>query len=81
MGFYRLVGVAWGGFEGQLLAILIAIEAEEIQKQKGLASTPKKRNEVGSCEGWSVQLIMIEKRSALVIVREGKGVINFFYEA
>jgi hypothetical protein len=48
MGFYRLVGVAWGGFEGQLLANLIAIEAEEIQKQKVLASTPKKRNEVGS---------------------------------
>lgn len=48
MGFYRLAGVSCDGFEGQLLAILIAIEAEEIRRQKGLASTPKKRNKVGS---------------------------------
>jgi hypothetical protein len=34
MGFYRLVGVAWGGFEGQLLANLIAIEAEKFKNRR-----------------------------------------------
>lgn len=44
MGFHQLVGVSCKGFEGQLLAILTAIEVEEVRRQQGLASTPKKRN-------------------------------------
>jgi hypothetical protein len=47
MGFYRLVGVSCKGFEGQLLAMLIAIEAEEYHRKQGLTSTPKKENKGG----------------------------------
>jgi hypothetical protein len=82
MGFYRLVGLSCEGFEGQLLAILIAIEAEEVCRQHGIASTPKKWIK-GSRElrGLKCSINYDSKGSVLVVVREGNGTISFFYEA
>jgi len=72
-----------GGFEGQLLAMLITFEVEEYCRKQGLASTLKKEviKVVGSWEDWSVPLIMIQKGSVLISVKEGKRAISFFYEA
>jgi hypothetical protein len=41
---YWLVGISCEGFEGEFLAILIAIEVEECHKQHDLASSSKKGN-------------------------------------
>lgn len=65
----------------QFLSILTAIEAEAHCRQQGSASSSKQVNKSRDLRGWSVPLLAIQKASAQAVVKEGKGVIIFFYEA